>query len=63
MAKISTKKKLLMQIFNNTNDTDDKSLDKREILILMTKNLTMNNFKKTTQNDKKLIKQWRNATT
>ena len=50
MAKISTKKKLL-QIFNNTNETDDKSLDKREI---------MSNFKKI---DKKLIKQWRNATT
>ena len=59
MAKISTKKKLLMQTILMT-----KSLDKREIL--MTKSLTMNNFKKTTEtltHDKKLIKQWRNATT
>ena len=49
---------------NNTNDTDNKSLDKREtIMLLMTKSLTMNNFKKTTATDKKLIKQWRNATT
>ena len=32
MAKISTKKKLLMQIFNNTNDTDDKkSRQKRNL--------------------------------
>ena len=32
-------------------------------MLLMTKSLTINDFKKTTKTDKKLIKQWRNATT